>query len=451
MRKIDWHIIPLAAWACGLQFVDKSGLGAAATYGLRDDLGLVGQEYSWCVSIFYFGYLGGAFVSGRCLQYFHAGKVIGWAYFLWGCTLLGCIGAQNYGTLLALRFLLGCFESALVPGLLLITTMWYTPREQPFRFGLWTITNGAMPVPFLVIYYGLGHVDSGPVRSWRLIFLLIGLLSCITGIILFFIMPDNPLTVKWLSEREKAIAVKRVADFQIGVKNSHFKWEQVREAATDYRFWMMIMQMFFSQAAGNVTTNFLGIIIKGFGYTALKAQLYTAPNYATQAVTQMFVSIPPTFFRPFRSCRQPLTALASIIAIAGIAVLYVTPDEQQYQGRRLAGCIIISCSGVNYTVVMSVIGANVAGFTKKQVTTSAAFFMYCAINIITPQTFLGSESPSYHTGLGFTMGFLCAFVALTMATWLALRLENARRDRMALTNPEYTTGEDNEDVLSGLR
>ena len=62
----------------------------------------------------------------------------------------------------------------------------------------------------------------------------------------------------------------------------------------------MVFQMFFSQAAGNVTTNFLGIIIKvnntgfskmfkkakqlmkGFGYTALKAQLYTAPNYALQ-------------------------------------------------------------------------------------------------------------------------------------------------------------------------
>jgi hypothetical protein len=68
LRKIDWRIVPLAAWACGLQFVDKvytnlsfyvmdsytilqSGLGAAATYGLRDDLHLVGQEYSWCVSV----------------------------------------------------------------------------------------------------------------------------------------------------------------------------------------------------------------------------------------------------------------------------------------------------------------------------------------------------------------------------------------------------------------
>ena len=27
--------------------------------------------------------------------------------------------------------------------------MWYTQEEKPLRFGLWTVTNGAMPVPFL--------------------------------------------------------------------------------------------------------------------------------------------------------------------------------------------------------------------------------------------------------------------------------------------------------------
>ncbi|KIX04601.1 uncharacterized protein Z518_05471 [Rhinocladiella mackenziei CBS 650.93] len=451
LQKIDWHIIPLAAWACGLQFVDKSGLGAAATYGLRDDLGLVGQQYSWCVSIFYFGYLGGSFISGRGLQYFHAGKFIGWAYFVWGCTLLGCVGAQSYGTMLALRFLLGLFESALVPGLMLITTMWYRQQEQSLRFGLWTITNGVMPVPFLVIYWGLGHVKSGPLTDWRLIFLLLGLLSCLTGIALFFFMPDSPVTARWLNEREKAIAIKRVADDQLGVKNTHFKWAQLKETLLDHRFWMMVLQMLFSQAAGNVTTNFLGIIIKGLGYTALKAQLFTAPNFAVQAVTQLIVSAPPTLSHRFRNMKQPLVATASIIALVGIVLLYVTPAEQQYQGRQLASVIIISCSGANYTVIMAVIGTNTAGFTRKQISTSTAFFLYCVANIITPQTFLGSESPRYHTGLGFVLAFLSIYIVLSFSTWLMMRLENSRRDKMAMTNPAYAAGEANIDEMSGLR
>jgi hypothetical protein len=60
----------------------------------------------------------------------------------------------------------------------------------------------------------------------------------------FFFMPDSPVSVKWLNDRERAIAVQRVADHQLGVKNStyksincsnafanldtdHLKWEQV--------------------------------------------------------------------------------------------------------------------------------------------------------------------------------------------------------------------------------
>ncbi len=46
---------------------------------------------------------------------------------------------------------------------------------------------------------------------------------------------------------------------------------------------------------------------------------------------------------------------------------------------------------------------------------------------------------------------LSAFITLTMATWLVFRVENARRDKLALTDPDYTTGEDNQDLLSGLR
>lgn len=33
-------------------------------------------------------------------------------------------------------------------------------------------------------------------------------------------MPDSPQSAKWLNDRERAIAVKRVAQAQLGLKNS---------------------------------------------------------------------------------------------------------------------------------------------------------------------------------------------------------------------------------------
>lgn len=46
---------------------------------------------------------------------------------------------------------------------------------------------------------------------------------------------------------------------------------------------------------------------------------------------------------------------------------------------------------------------------------------------------------------------LAVFIALAFSTALLMRLENNRRDKKALTNPEYTAGDQNFDEMSGLR
>ena len=61
--------------------VDKVALGTAAVLGIRGDLGLKGQQFSWCSSLIFFGqlvsvfpalYVGLSFVSivtAHCLKY----------------------------------------------------------------------------------------------------------------------------------------------------------------------------------------------------------------------------------------------------------------------------------------------------------------------------------------------------------------------------------------------
>jgi ACS family allantoate permease-like MFS transporter len=51
-RKIDRYLLPLM-WLCyGIQQTDKTALGTQATFGLREDTGLKGQQYSWLTTIF---------------------------------------------------------------------------------------------------------------------------------------------------------------------------------------------------------------------------------------------------------------------------------------------------------------------------------------------------------------------------------------------------------------
>ncbi|KAM3088698.1 Allantoate permease [Clarireedia jacksonii] len=57
LRKIDWHLMPLLTFSYFLQFLDKSSLNYSSVLGIQKDTHLVGQQYSWLSSVFYFGYL----------------------------------------------------------------------------------------------------------------------------------------------------------------------------------------------------------------------------------------------------------------------------------------------------------------------------------------------------------------------------------------------------------
>lgn len=50
--------------------------------------------------------------------------------------------AKTFGQLLALRFLAGAAEACSDPSFMLITSMWYTRKQQPVRMGLWYTANG---------------------------------------------------------------------------------------------------------------------------------------------------------------------------------------------------------------------------------------------------------------------------------------------------------------------
>jgi hypothetical protein len=54
LRKIDLYLLPMLCVTYALQFIDKTSLGYSSVYGIIQDNHLVGQDYSWVSSIFYF-------------------------------------------------------------------------------------------------------------------------------------------------------------------------------------------------------------------------------------------------------------------------------------------------------------------------------------------------------------------------------------------------------------
>jgi MFS family permease len=105
-----------------------------------------------------------------------------------------------------------------------------------------------------LIGYAVGHISTGLPR-WMYVFLIFGAFSVVTGIFALWLLPDLPSTAKFLSERERAIAVDRVAINQQGVKSPKFKWYQVWQAARDPKTWLLFIMAVGAQVPNSALTS----------------------------------------------------------------------------------------------------------------------------------------------------------------------------------------------------
>lgn len=111
-------------------------------------------------------------------------------------------------------------------------------KDQALRSAIWFSFNGASQIVGGVLAFGVARgfeVGGYTFPTWKAMFLITGLLTCVYGMFMFYFMADSPIKARWLSEREKSIAVDRLRGNQQGIGSKVFKWEQFQEAFLDIR------------------------------------------------------------------------------------------------------------------------------------------------------------------------------------------------------------------------
>lgn len=91
------------------------------------------------------------------------------------------------------------------------------------------------------IAYGVSTgLEKNPIgiAPWKFLFIIVGVITFLYGIAMWFLLADSPITAPWLSDSEKHVAVERIRGNQQGIGSKIFKWYQVREAFTDIRVWV---------------------------------------------------------------------------------------------------------------------------------------------------------------------------------------------------------------------
>ncbi|KAJ4352676.1 hypothetical protein N0V95_004060 [Ascochyta clinopodiicola] len=391
LRKIDRRIVPILFFTYLLQYLDKNGINYASAFGLQEGTNLEGQDYSWLGSIFYFGYLAGQYPAGYLLQRLPMAKFLGFCTLGWGVILMTTPACHNFAGMAANRFLLGLLESTVNPGFVLIMSMWYTSAEQPLRLGAYYCTNGIATMFGGLIGYAVGHIKTGLPR-WMYVFLIFGSASTVMGVAILLFLPDLPTTAKFLTEKQRGIAVDRVSGNRQGVKNKHFKVYQAWQTLYDPKTWILFVMAVGAQIPNSALTTFSSLIIKSFGVDTLGTQYLQIPGGAVQFVSLLAGSYICTHW-PNTRCL--MMTIANVICIIGASLLVALPNNNKW--GRLVALWMCYFQGLGFSMSLTIVSSNIAGYTKKQLTGAALFTGYCVGNIIGPQTFKNSEAPRYRS------------------------------------------------------
>lgn len=184
--------------------------------------------------------------------------------FLWGGVTVCTVAVNTYQGLLIQRFFLGFAEAGIAPAFSLITAMWYKRQEQPLRYAVWYSSAGMGTLFGALILYAIGQIK-GSLAPWRYQFMIIGSVSSLWGVALWFLLPDSPLTAYFLTTEQKVIAVERMRWEQIGIENKTIKMEQIKEAFKDPKTWFYVLMTFLCNFTNGAVTGFGSIIVKSFG------------------------------------------------------------------------------------------------------------------------------------------------------------------------------------------
>ncbi|KAL6244412.1 hypothetical protein RBB50_008654 [Rhinocladiella similis] len=425
LRKLDFRIVPMLFLIYLMQYLDKNGINYASVYGLQKGTNLHGQEYSWLGSIFYFGYLWAQFPAGWALQRLRIGKVVGTTTVIWGIILITTPACSSFAGIAVNRFLLGSFEAVVNPAFILIMSIWYTAAEQPLRLESYYCTNGIATMFGGLIGYAVGHITTG-LERWQYVFIIFGSISITLGILALLILPDLPSTAKFLTDAEKVIAAKRVSTNRQGIKNRHFKRYQVIQTIRDPKTWILFVMAVGAQVPNSAITQFTSIVIKSFNVDTLGTQYLQIPGGAVQ-----FLALIGGGFicSKWPNLRCPTMIVANSICIIGSGLLVGLPDSNKW--GRLVGLWLCFFQGLGFSMSLTMVSSNIAGYTKKQLTAAILFVGYCVGNIIGPQTFKSSEAPHYHSAyVAMMVGYIIKLVAIVLL-YIYMFSVNKKRDREA--------------------
>lgn len=422
-RKVMYRVLGLTFLVNMIMYMDKATLSYSSILGLWEATGLDQNKYNNINTVFYAGFAVGQLPGMFALQRLPLSKVLFTITLLWSVLIFLICVAKNYPGVLMLRFFLGFFEALAIPLLTTTNGMFMTKNERATTQPIFYASCMASPIPIGFIAYGTIHANA---KGYRLLNIIIGSMTLVLSVIVWFFYPDNPAKARFLSTEEKVWVIRRVQRTQLNsIEQKHFKRHHAIEALRDPVSWLITGFFLLQQLANNLPYQQTLLYIQMGGISRLNSTLITVAGAGWSVIWAIFASTVMHFF-PNTSC---FCVIWSTLPAWVGSIVAVTLDFNNSIGMLAAICMASQSFGVPWICAFG-LAASTAGssYSKRLTRNVMVMAAYSVSNIISPQLWQKKDAPRFVPAwiVQIVLSFTVA-PALMGVVWYILSNRNKER------------------------
>jgi predicted MFS family arabinose efflux permease len=262
-------------------------------------------------------------------------------------------------------------------------------------------------------------------------------LTVLVSFAFFFLLPNFPEEVKWLTEEERVFVQARLRiDQGRSARERPIKLRDVGNVFKDLKILVGGLMYFGLIVPAYGYAYFSPSIIQGYGYSPIQTQLHSVPPWAAAFGFSMLVA----WFSDRLKHRFLFAILPICVCITGFAILISVHNNRSLQYAALF--LVAMGAYTAMPVIVCWFNMNLGGHHRRAIGSAWQVGFGNIGGVIAVFAFLKKDAPKYTPGYSISIGFVClsalsCLVYFAMCSWANRTRDKSVRD-VGLTEYEKT-------------
>ncbi|KAF5361251.1 hypothetical protein D9758_010304 [Tetrapyrgos nigripes] len=422
IRILDLTILPVMAVFYLLSFLDRTKMGNARVAGLQKDLGINDKQYALAIIALQVPFILVELSSNLLLRKVAPQLLMPSILTIWGIIVVLHGFVTSYPGLIIVRAILGVMEGPMVPGIVLYLSGFYTRRELAFRIAIF-LSSGSLAGAFSgLLAAAIQNMDGiGGKSGWRWIYILEGIFSTLVGILGFYLVPNTPDDLKYLSARQKWLIVSRLQQDQPTHLNDHdhFSLQQIIASICSPHVICVFFMFYMTGTHVFGLALFLPFMVHQLGFSSIKSQLLSVGPFVGGFIVTLFSA----FWSDWYNIRAIPIMITYSFAVVGYLMYFAT--DVKY------GSLYLIAAGVFGTspVLFAWMGNNSEPHYRRATSGRLGFIALNVGGITSTWIYPSNEAPSFKKATVINLVFAVLIILSAGLNALLLHRANSLKEK----------------------